>query len=58
VREVRGVVLDGPFSVWCSDGAPFGCGCAEGESLGPIPSSQDHQGHHGSLEPRIGGGER
>ena len=26
----EGVVLDGPLSVWCSDGAPFGYACAEG----------------------------
>ena len=24
------VVLDEPLSVWCSDGAPFGCAYAEG----------------------------
>jgi hypothetical protein len=51
------MVLDGPLSAWYSGGASVGCECGEGKPIAAIPSSQDHQGRSGSLEPRIGGGE-
>ena len=50
-------VLDAPLSAWCSGGALFGCRCGEGKPFAAVPLRQEHQGHSGSLEPRIGGDE-
>jgi hypothetical protein len=50
-------VLDGPLSAWCSGSTAFGCRCGEGKPTAAVPLKQEHQGHSGCFEPRIGGGE-